>query len=243
MPIPWSIEKYEEITSTQDIIKGMAGIGVPEGKVVQAQIQTQGRGRFGRTWVSPPGNLYFSFLLNPPCGVQELGQLSLLVAVALARVLRACMKVPDDLMLKWPNDILIAGKKCAGILIETDIGPDQALRWVAVGIGVNVEHAPRDENASSLRDYSFLKDISRDRLLEDFLSEFEALYRMWINEGFSAIKQEWLSYAHKKDTTVKVRVGLQLEQGLFHSINDDGSLLLRDADHRLKTITAGEVYL
>lgn len=241
LAIAWAIETYDNVHSTQDIVKGLAELDEPEGKVVQALEQTGGRGRHGRNWISEKGNLYLSVLLRPTCQARHVGQLSILIAVALADTIRLHLKEPEALMLKWPNDILIGDQKCAGILIETALSGSGAIKYAVVGVGVNLASAPPQIGAA-LNSYS-KKPLKADKFRDEFLKNLNKTYALWSRKGFSDIKQRWLDMAHKKGTNLRVRIGAQVETGLFYGIDDDGNLLLHDRDLRQKKVTAGEVYL
>ena len=241
MAIAWIIETYETIGSTQDVVKGFAEIGHPEGKVVQARQQSGGRGRHGRPWVSEKGNLYLSVLLRPACLAQHIGQLAILVAVALGDTIRPCLKNPKALILKWPNDVMLGDQKCAGILIETALSEGGAIEYAIVGAGVNIAAAPLGIGAA-INAHS-AKSVDVDRFRDEFLKNLNEIYVLWSREGFSEVKQRWLGMAHKKGTNLRVKVGPQIETGLFYSIDDEGNLLLHDKDLRQKKVTAGEVYL
>lgn len=117
MAIAWSIETHDSVKSTQEILKGMARLEEPEGKVIHAFEQKNGTGRHGRPWISEKGNLYLSLLLRPECHAQKVTQFSLLTSLAIADSIQTYMTKPESLMLKWPNDVLISGEKCAGILL------------------------------------------------------------------------------------------------------------------------------
>ncbi len=241
MALAWAIETYDSVHSTQDIVKGLAELGQPEGKVVQALEQTGGRGRHGRGWISEKGNLYLSALLRPTCQARHIGQLSILIAVALADTIRAQLKDPDVLMLKWPNDIQIGDQKCAGILIETALSDGGTIRYAVAGVGVNLASAPPQIGAA-LNSYA-KKPIKVDKFRDEFLKNLNKIYNLWNRKGFADIKQRWLDLAHKKGTNLRIRIGPQVETGLFYGIDDDGNLLLHDRDLRQKKVTAGEVYL
>ena len=111
MGISWITETYESVKSTQDIIKGMAEIGHPEGMVVRADEQTGGHGRHGRAWVSEKGNLFMSVLLRPSCNAQSIGLLSLMSGLATAKSIQRHLSRPEFLSLKWPNDVILNGEK------------------------------------------------------------------------------------------------------------------------------------
>ncbi|MEM7650979.1 MAG: biotin--[acetyl-CoA-carboxylase] ligase, partial [Pseudomonadota bacterium] len=209
MPISWDIEVFSEINSTQDVCKARAMEGGAEGSVIQALSQTQGKGRHGREWVSAAGNLAFSFILRPHCDVSHIGQLSILVGVALAKTIGA------KAQLKWPNDILVEGQKCAGILIDSDLS-GQIINWLVVGLGVNTSSAP--EGAYALQE-------ERDQFLQDVLAQISELYEDYKRNGFEDIRQYWLHHSFEKGTPLNV--------GAFEDLDDFGNLVVRDAQNQL----------
>jgi BirA family biotin operon repressor/biotin-[acetyl-CoA-carboxylase] ligase len=240
--VSWGIEQHETLESTQDMLKLRAVSGAPEGLVIQAQQQTAGRGRHGREWVSPQaGNLYMSFLLRPDCAVAHIGQLAFVTALALARAVSRRLENPDQLRLKWPNDALLEGRKCAGILIDVEQTPQQKIDWVVVGMGVNVAYAPVQIGAC-LKDFS-AGDFTLDELRDDILQEFAAVYTLWNASGFAPVRSEWLALAHKRGDPLRVRIAEQEYQGSFYDVDERGALILQDNERRLRTITAGDVFL
>lgn len=241
MSLQWNIETHQVLTSTQDVIKEMARAGMPEGMVVQAAQQTAGRGRHGRQWVSEKGNLYMSLLLKPASDARHIGQLGLLTGLVLAETIIKYIDDPQQMSLKWPNDVMLNGLKCAGILIETQLTPKNSLSWVAIGVGVNMVSAPRGIG-DSLEAYA-AKPFSLVAFRTTFLKNMDKYYLLWSKEGFDPIKENWLKYAHRKGTKVKVRIGPQMEEGTFYGIDDEGNLMITDHDLRMKKVTAGEVYL
>jgi len=241
MSLNWVIETHAQVKSTQDIIKGMADMGQPEGQVVQAAVQTAGRGRHGRVWESQEGNLFLSLLLRPSCKAQDVGQLSLIAGLSLVQAIENFVSDDVALTLKWPNDVLLNGEKCAGLLLETELTDNGAVRWVALGLGVNVASAPRGLGAA-INEFSkegILAEVLRDRFLKTMVNN----YSDWLANGFHDLRQAWLSKAHKAGSPLTVKIGPQLEKGIFHDIDAYGNLRLKDAEHRLKTIGSGEVYL
>lgn len=241
MALAWSIETFDSVQSTQDLIKGYAELGQPEGKVVQALEQTQGRGRHGRNWVSERGNLYLSMLLRPDCAARHVGQISILIAVALADTIKPHLKDPEALILKWPNDLMIYDHKCAGILIETSLSDKGTILYAAVGVGVNIANAPAQIGVSLNNHTKAPLNVNKFR--DEFLKNLQKLYVLWSRKGFAEIKDRWLGLAHKKGTNLRIRIGAQVETGIFYGIDDEGNLLLHDKDLRQKKVTAGEVYL
>ncbi|MCK5285325.1 MAG: biotin--[acetyl-CoA-carboxylase] ligase, partial [Alphaproteobacteria bacterium] len=203
MSISWNIETYDSVKSTQDIIKVNASIGEPEGLVVQAKNQTKGYGRHGRSWVSKRGNLFLSILLRPSCSVLSVGQISLFSGLALAKTLQKHLDQPEVLSLKWPNDVLLEGKKCAGILIETDLSHNQSLEWLALGVGVNIISASVCDEWSCIQSYA-KEAPSINILRDDFLKQIDYYYMIWSQEGIVPIRKEWLGIAYKRGTALTV---------------------------------------
>jgi len=219
MGIDWDVQVFVQLSSTQDVIKERAADGAAQGLVVQALAQSDGRGRHGRVWEMAAGNLALSFLLRPAVQANVIGQISILVGVALAQ------EIGESAILKWPNDVLIDGRKCAGILIESDLsGAD--VNWLCVGVGVNTESAP---------DGAAVVDAPRDEFRDAFLARMAALYEDWQAHGFEDIRREWLARTFPK--------GTQMNIGAFEDLDAQGNLIVRDGQNALKRYSSGEVYL
>ncbi|MFN3701788.1 MAG: biotin--[acetyl-CoA-carboxylase] ligase [Alphaproteobacteria bacterium] len=240
MGIDWHIETHETVRSTQELLKEMARMNEPEGKVVHAFEQSKGHGRHGRPWVSEKGNLYLSFLLRPDCQAQRITQFSLLTANALAETILSFIDEPEKLMLKWPNDVFLDGQKCAGILLETEIAACGAVRWLVVGVGVNIHNPPLDIGVGVQNFTKQSVDLLAFR--DSFLKNMANAYSDWNTEPFDSIRQKWLSKAHKPGTPMKIKIGTQIEQGIFHDLDKEGNLMLQDGQQRIKTVSAGEVH-
>lgn len=235
MTLNWSIQPYDSVTSTQDVLKDAATDGADEGLVVQAGEQTRGRGRHGRVWTSEPGNLYMSILLRPDCEAALVGELALLAGVAIAEAMAPDLANTDVLRLKWPNDVLLDGRKCAGLLLESDIDSGGRITWLALGMGVNIAHAP--EGGAVMQAASV--DALRDRILDTL----GRLYRTWQGDGFAPIRTAWLGYSFPKGTDMSVKSPSGRIEGKFESIDDSGNLLIRVGEAGdLRTITAGDVH-
>lgn len=241
MSVSWTIETHKIIKSTQDIVKGMGDLGHPEGMVVRAAEQTGGVGRHGRKWVSEKGNLFMSVLLRPSCTVQEVGQLSLMAGVAVAKAVALHVSEPGAVLLKWPNDIYIKDEKCAGILLETSLGSNRSVKWLAIGVGLNLVSAPKGLG-TCLKDHA-AKVPKPDKMCAEVLKQLNTCYDLWSREGIAEIRKQWLKMGHKKGDRIKIKVGPQIEQGRFYDVDEEGSLLLQDSDLRVKKVTAGEVYI
>lgn len=237
--LSWAVRTVSHLPSTQDAVRDLAAKGEPEGAVVQALMQTSGRGRHGNQWQSPMGNLYMSMLLRPHCLADKAGQISFVAAVALSAAMDEVIKPGHVKTLKWPNDILIDGKKCAGILLESDLDKNGMVDSLVLGMGVNIMTPPEDRIG--------LKDVAKGQVpihpfRDIFLSHFAALYNHWRAEGFENIRTLWLKQAHGLGQSVIVRLSDNTLEGQFETINERGGLILKRAGNEKLTISAGEVY-
>ncbi len=181
--------------STNRTASELAAQGAPDGAVVVADRQTQGRGRLSRSWFSPPGrNIYCSIVLRPDVPPDRLPEMSLVMGVAAVRAIRA-LGVDCDLGLKWPNDLFLAGRKLGGILCEMSAEIDH-VHYVVVGIGINVNIQPDEfppdvaEIATSLSAAAGT-EISRPRLLAELLSQMEQQYESWLDRGLEGALPDW----------------------------------------------------
>ncbi len=237
--IPWSIQTHQNLASTQDALKNLITEGqAEEGALIHALEQTAGYGRHGRKWEGASGNLSFSFLLKPETSPMQSTTISLVTGIALTRAIQGILELDNtDVVLKWPNDVMIKGQKCAGILLENIEGN------VVIGIGVNINSAPI-EDSTFLRDYNSIIDISSEMLLTRFLEVFNSLYGLWLEQGFAAFRSDFANLSYKKDTPVCVKIPGNTIKGLFQGVDEDGSMLILCKDtQKLQKITAGDVFL
>lgn len=235
LPEGWRLEVHEALPSTSDLLRQRAEAGAAEGLAILAREQTAGRGRAGRTWASPPGNLYLSVLLRPTGPAREAPQWSLLAGLALAEAVADIVPDPAALRLKWPNDLLRGGAKCAGILAESALRPDGGLAWLTLGIGVNLAHAPAlPDRPTATLGLADPPEAFAARLLRR-LARWRAVQRA---EGFTPIRAAWRRYGPAEGEALAVR-GLP---GLasFAGLAEDGSLLI-DMDGVRRAIPAGEI--
>lgn len=240
MSVAWHIERFGEISSTQDLMKARAVSGAREGAVVVAETQSSGRGRHGREWISEAGNLYFSVLLKPKCRAEDLGQAGLVIGLALGEALQGFVEDSARIKLKWPNDVLLDGKKCAGILIEAELN-GAAVEWIIIGVGVDIDHAPEDIGAA-LNDYTE-SAISSEVVLPRVLERIAHYFALWGAQGFDEIMHKWSALAHEQGADITVRIGEREERGTFYGVDEQGCLLLHDEQGVLKTISSGDVIL
>jgi BirA family biotin operon repressor/biotin-[acetyl-CoA-carboxylase] ligase len=236
------VHYFETLDSTNDLAKALAVQGAPEGTVVVAEAQTGGRGRLGREWNSPSGvGLYVSLVLRPMLPPMELPQITLTTAVAVVRAVRRVAGLAPG--IKWPNDLLLNGKKLGGILTEMETESDR-IRHVVVGLGLNVNNPGfPPELAATATSLALVAErtFSRVNLLQAWLEEFEALYERFLHQGFQEILEEWKGSAVTLGKMVTVRQGPREISGQALDVAPDGALLLRTADGEMVRVTSGEI--
>jgi BirA family biotin operon repressor/biotin-[acetyl-CoA-carboxylase] ligase len=240
------IHVFERTTSTNDVIEKLARDGVKEGAVVFAESQTKGRGRLGRKWISPERKgLWFSVLLRPGLRPQETTQLTVASATALRRAIQSETGLRPE--IKWPNDIVIGGKKVAGILTELSAELDR-VRHIILGIGVDVNQVAGEfppelrKLATSLKIESG-RAISRAALATAILRELDSDYARICGGGFAEVADEWQEHCKTIGRQVTIQIGERRIRGRAESLDDDGALLLRTDHGRLERITGGDVTL
>jgi BirA family biotin operon repressor/biotin-[acetyl-CoA-carboxylase] ligase len=240
------IRVFEETNSTNDIIEKLARDGVPEGAVVFAEAQTRGRGRLGRKWLSPARRgLWFSVLLRPSVRMQGATQLTVAAATALIRAIREQTGLAPE--IKWPNDILIRGRKVAGVLTELAAELDR-VKHVTLGIGVDVNLAASDfplelrKVATSLKIESG-RHVSRMDLAAAILRELDRDYARLRAGRFEAVADEWQQHCATIGRQVTIHMGPHLLQGHAEALDDDGALLVRTEHGRIERVVGGDVTL
>jgi BirA family biotin operon repressor/biotin-[acetyl-CoA-carboxylase] ligase len=240
------IRVFEETTSTNDVIDRLARDDVKEGVVVFAESQTRGRGRLGRRWVSPARKgLWFSVLLRPELRPTEATQLTVASATALRRAIRA--QIGIDAEIKWPNDILIGGRKVAGILTELSAELDR-IKYMVLGIGLSVNlnasefPAELRSIATSLKVESG-KVVSRAEMAVAILTELDRDYERIRQGSFAAVADEWEAHCGTIGRRVSIRIGQRLFSGRAESLGEDGALLVRTDHGLLERIIGGDVTL
>lgn len=236
---------YDVLDSTNDEAKRLAGGGASHGAVIWAKRQTSGKGRLGREWVSPDGNLYVSFLLRPEKDLQTASQLAFVAAVAAAETLEAIVADACDIHCKWPNDILLNGKKVCGILMESFTTEEKiatASRWIVVGIGINVESFPDHVlfPATSLRDVG-VELVSAKIVLSRLVYNFMQHYDAWSKKGFAEIRKAWTARAFQLGKEIEVAQGDAICRGVFEGIDASGVMQLRGHDGSITPVHAGDV--
>jgi len=229
---------YHRLATTMETAKELARKGTAEGTVIIADTQTAGKGRLGRAWLSPEGSLAMSLILKP-----SLDNLPQLVMIASLAVVRTIKKVAGlETQIKWPNDILIKGKKVCGILIENEVKGDR-VNFAIIGIGINVNFNPLafpeiSDIATSLA-HELGAEVSKIELIGALLSELEQLYLE--AQAGAPIYREWQENMGMLGRWIQVKTGEAVEQGKAETVTQNGNLILRRADGSLAEIVAGDV--
>jgi BirA family biotin operon repressor/biotin-[acetyl-CoA-carboxylase] ligase len=231
---------YPRLASTMEMAKKQARRGAAGGTVVIAGEQTAGKGRIGRVWLSPRGSLALSIILCP--SLAYLPSLIMLAALAVVHSIEVVTGLKAQ--VKWPNDVLVNGRKVCGILIESDVRGDTVV-YAIIGIGVNVNLRLSDvpeisSLATSLSD-ELGRDVSLLSLIRRLLVEVEGLYLALL--AGRSIYEEWRDSLVTLGRKVRVESGKNKYEGIAESVARDGSLLLRQADGSLTKIVAGDVTL
>jgi BirA family biotin operon repressor/biotin-[acetyl-CoA-carboxylase] ligase len=240
------IHVFQETNSTNDVAEKLARDGVKEGVAVFAESQTKGRGRLGRKWVSPARKgLWFSVLLRPDLRPQAATQLTVAAATALARAIRKQTSLTPE--IKWPNDILLDGRKTAGILTELSAELDH-VKYVIIGIGVDVNQSTSDFPAELRGMATSLKaqtgqTVPRADLAVAILRELDHDYARIRAGQFEALADEWEEQCCTLGRTVVIDLGARKVRGRAESLDDDGALIVRTQHGHLERIVGGDVTL
>ncbi|HZB93315.1 MAG TPA: biotin--[acetyl-CoA-carboxylase] ligase [Stellaceae bacterium] len=234
--------RFGEIDSTNEEAKRRAASGAPEGTLVTAAAQSAGRGRRGRSWVSVPGNLYMSLLLRPERSAGAAAQLGFAAALALGEAVSPLLPPGRELGYKWPNDVLVGGRKISGILLESQASAEGELDWLVVGIGVNIASHPAasDYPATSLAAEG-AATVTPATLLEGVAGRLLFWYELWLAEGFAPLRRAWLAHAIGLEQPIRVRLADGESTGRFAGLDEEGALLLENGA-TLRRIAAGDVF-
>ncbi len=231
---------YPSLSSTMEVAKQEVQRGAVAGTVIIADEQTAGRGRIKRLWLSPKGNIALSVILYP--GVAYLPSLIMLVSLAVVHSIEAVTGLKPQ--LKWPNDVLINGKKVCGILIESNVRGD-IVDYAIIGIGINVDlrlaDFPEIQPTATSLSHEAGRDVSRLNVIRCLLVEIERLYLALAANN--SIYEEWRDSLATLGSRVQVKSGETIYEGMAESVAGDGSLLLRHSDGSLTRIVAGDVTL
>ncbi|MBP1999574.1 BirA family biotin operon repressor/biotin-[acetyl-CoA-carboxylase] ligase [Paenibacillus shirakamiensis] len=241
-----NLKLLETTTSTQEEVRRNAEIGAAEGMLVIAEEQTLGRGRQGRSWFSPPGKgVWMSLLLRPDQSLACAPQLTLLTAVAVCRAIRTLTQI--DAGIKWPNDLLVNGRKISGILLES-VAEDERIRYCIAGIGIDVNMDLEDYPEELRTKVTSLKleqgaEVDRAALISAILQELETLYDLYQEEGFSPIAHLWEALSVTLNREVTLHSGSQIVQGYAVGLDSSGGLIVQNEEGKKVTVFSGEVQL
>jgi len=242
LPAAYRLDLRETVGSTNDEAKTLARNGAEAGTVVSALEQTAGRGRRGRTWSSPPGNLYASVILRPACPVGRAAQLGFVAAVAIGAALDELAAGAAAIAYKWPNDVLTGSCKIAGILLESETGSDDSLAFLIIGVGANLASAPSETEFPAT---SFAAEgwppPAPQMALAAFLQHFEIWAGRWEHQGFGPVRAAWRARAFALGGQIRARLETMILYGRFVDIDQQGALLL-ETGGELRRISAGDVF-
>ncbi len=244
LPTAYRLVALERADSTNDTARELAQGGAEDGTLVWAAEQTKGRGRQGRAWASPPGNLYCSLVLRPDCPLARASELSFLAALAVGGAVGGLVPPLTDLRYKWPNDVLLNERKVAGILLESAAKPDGALDFLVLGVGVNIVSSPKDAAfpASSMREEGG-EAVEVADVLESFAKHLMTWVDRWLDEGFAPVRAAWLRRAWRLGEQLQVGLEGETAAGRFRGLGADGTLELELAGGAVRRIAAGDVRL
>ncbi len=239
-----TLETFPEIDSTNSYVRHLGEAGGAEGTVVISDQQTAGRGRLGRSWVSPSGvNLYCSVLLRPQIPVQQAPQLTFLSAVSVAETLENICGLKAQ--VKWPNDVLVDGLKVAGLLNEMS-AETELIHFVVLGMGINLnmtaEQMPERQNYPATSAFLLTgRPVDRCRFARQLIRTLDRYYLELLETGFSAIRNRWEARCNIMNRRVRVEQGTVVHSGTVVGIDSDGALLLQSEDGHMVKIVSGDV--
>jgi BirA family transcriptional regulator, biotin operon repressor / biotin---[acetyl-CoA-carboxylase] ligase len=242
LPAAYRLLSYDRLASTNDEAKRLARGGAEEGAIVWAREKIAGRGRRGRRWIGIPGNLFVSVILRPDCSPAAASQLGFVAALALGDAISADAPPGAELRCKWPNDVLLNGRKFAGVLLESEARASETLDWVVLGIGVNIVAHPEGTGypTTSLREEGYA-GLDAASVLTAVARRFLGWYEKWRDEGFAPVRAAWLPRAVGLGEEITVRLDRESVAGRFLGIEADGALAL-DTIAGARRIAAGDVF-
>ncbi|MBN9543587.1 MAG: biotin--[acetyl-CoA-carboxylase] ligase [Alphaproteobacteria bacterium] len=242
---------YDVIDSTNAEAIRIAKRGALGNFLIWGGVQTAGKGKYGRVWHSEPGNLHISLLLNQKYQIYKASQLVYVASIALVNALNEMkQKLFDNshnkFYIKWPNDIILNHKKCAGILLESQISStDNNCDFVVIGIGVNTKICPQHSDANFAPTSLFENEvfIDNNELIDKFMSNFMKIYDMWFKNNFEYIQSQWQNNAFMMNEKIKVSTRNNIITGILKGLNEDGLLIITSDEGEDISISTGEVFL
>lgn len=240
------LREFDVLKSTNETAVAMAQEGAPEGTVIVAARQESGHGRMQRVWSSPLGGLWFTVILRPQIDPQYAAQITLLAGVAVAKAVRRLYDT-ESVQIKWPNDLLLDGKKICGILSELQLDENGVIDYAIVGIGVNVALSAADfpaevaATATSLNT-SLHKDFTCDQVLVAIMEEFGILYDKWLLLGADVVMKEWQKLNCTVGRHVLVKDNDQVVfAGTVIDVDEEGAIIVRNEQGIVQSFNFGEI--
>jgi BirA family biotin operon repressor/biotin-[acetyl-CoA-carboxylase] ligase len=229
---------FDSLPSTMDLAHQLAVDGAEEGTCVWAETQTAGRGRAGRAWVSPPGGCYLSLILRPTRILREVPQLALVAGLAAAQAIHDLTKL--SAVIRWPNDLMLRGRKLAGVLCEAKSNDNKVA--AIIGIGINVSAEPHQVPAEGTSLAQSVTPPDRVALFGALCRRLQALYDQWNRDGFAPLKPLLVS-SMTFGNIVRIDAGSDTLHGQTQDIDDQGRLVIRLDSGIMRAVDVGEVTL
>lgn len=234
---------FETVGSTNDEAKAAARAGAVDGSVFWSTHQTAGRGTHGRDWQTPAGNLAVSVVKRPRLPLAFAPQAALVTAVAISEALPALGVLPDRIRLKWPNDVLVDGKKISGILMEGE-ADGTATRWLVIGTGINLVHHPAETRHPATDLAALGCAVDAEDALTAYLAAFDKWWGRWRRYDFPMIASAWAARTlHRPGDRLKLSIGSESLTATYRGLAPDGALVIEDADGVEKRIVSGEIFI
>lgn len=245
LPAGTTHRAFVELDSTNEEARRLGEAGEAGPIWITAEVQTAGRGRRGREWVSPSGNFMGTLFLRPQCSPRKAAELSFVAALAVHDAVSTFM-LPDlrqGLKLKWPNDVLHNGRKCAGILLESSGFAGAELAWLAIGVGINIATHPDNIEypATSILALG-ITDVTPAYALSWLATTLNLRIAQWRELGFADTREAWLARAAGLGGPITVRLADETFTGIFEGLAADGALEVRQEDGMLRSVSAGDVF-
>ena len=243
LPDEFRLVEMDEVDSTNEEAKRLACSGAADGTLIWSHRQTAGRGRRGRLWTSAPGNLYASFVLRPDCAPLQAAQLTFVAALAVRDMLTIFLNNSNSIVCKWPNDVLVGGRKISGILLESSTAGSGVVDWLVLGVGVNLRHHPDIGGRHPATDLSAegAGAVAESSALEALAIAFAERRGEWLQGGFEAVRNAWLKHAYGLGQIAQIKLENANHSGLFVGIDESGALRLQRAGCAEQLFAAGEV--
>jgi BirA family biotin operon repressor/biotin-[acetyl-CoA-carboxylase] ligase len=242
MPTQFKIISFDSIDSTNEEAKRRIKSGdISDRVLITSKVQTSGKGRYSKGWVSADGNMFATIVIRINNSLNEAALYSFVTAISEGEAIKDFINDDITVQYKWPNDVMLDGKKLSGILLET-LKDSNGCNWLIIGTGVNINNQPEDidKQVTSLMKYS-LEAVSVESFLAKFIQHFQTQEKLWKNEGFAFIRSAWLESAYRLGDEITVNLKNKVLKGKFEGISHSGELeVLVDGEKLL--ICGGEVF-